>query len=165
MNHPRTLALLSLLLAPLACGGDTTELPTTLFSTAPDAWTEYSTTCGFTFRGPADLAEVQVAPGDSCVAEFETASCRLLADYGGYSNDLSGLSDMPDYAAQSTIIDGRDATLVTVTQLDNPRPHLAAVHFPEVEQKPGNMLTVWISCDDGEARDALGRSINTIRFP
>lgn len=127
-------------------GCELTALPA-----VPDAWTSYSG-CGFEFRGPDGLEDLDPSGVDSCVLSFAGRSCRIDADYGWYSDPLTS----PDFDAIWTRVGGRLARFATTVFEDAGQPYFAGVHFPRVRDGDDDTkLTFSISCEDEASREAM----------
>lgn len=116
------------------------------------SWTAVTSKCGFAFYAPPDVVEVAVQGTDSCVARYDAGGCTYTADYGLYSSDLGDLVDQPHYQRVDVHIAARAAMLVTVGPVQEPKPYIAASHFPDVPAGHGMALTIIARCDSVEAQ-------------
>jgi hypothetical protein len=127
----------------------------------PVDWVRVEAHCGYSFLAPPGVNVRRAMGTDSCVDGWTTRGCMQRGDYGGYSSDLSEYVGEPEYASTRENIQGREATLVTVTMAGLGR--IAAAHFPEVGVD-GVTLTVWASCEDTESQQTALTSFRTITF-
>jgi hypothetical protein len=152
-----------------ACSGERVDDARTVDALEPpDDWPSHDATCGYSFRGPADLRELPAEGIDSCVELFATSECSLSSDLGCCSNPLTAeTGEYRTYASSAVVIDRRSARLVTgVVDSSEDRGEIAAVHFPSIAASgPGGMLTLWIGCATPTARDAIEPLLWSIQFP
>jgi hypothetical protein len=135
---------------------------------APATWVEHPTACSLSFRGPDDLMDLDVMGTDSCVDEFENASCTVDAGSGAFSSGLTDLEDgNEEVVVGRATIDGVEAKVVTAVVSGNTRPYVAGAHFPHPPLAMGNFgvsADVVISCTSREERDAMLSALGTVRF-
>jgi hypothetical protein len=84
-------------------------------ATAPPGWVMIAAGKAFTFEAPRDTARYSGGGTalDSFVEMFRNTDFELGFDYGQFSNDLSGFRAKRNFSFQQTIIDGRQALIVT----------------------------------------------------
>jgi hypothetical protein len=141
--------------------------PTFELPDAPATWVEHATKCGFSFRAPGNLMELDVQGTDSCVDEFEGDACRFMAGSGLFSGGFAELEDADEYEVGHSLIQGFDAKLVTAVRYEEPnRQYLAGVYFPQppFATGPGVTADFLVSCTTRAQRDAMLPTLGTIRF-
>jgi hypothetical protein len=128
----------------------------------PVDWVRVDMHCGYSFMAPPDVVARAALGTDSCIDEWVTSGCIQRGDYGAYSSDLSEYAGQSQYAETRATIDGRAATLLTVTTPD--QVLVAAAHFPRVDAAGLVKLTVWAACNDAAGQQNAHLSFQTITF-
>jgi hypothetical protein len=148
---------------PIAAGCPPFELPT-----APATWVEYPTECGFSFRAPAGLVELDAQGTDSCVAQFDGAACSFHAGSGAFSGGLAEFEGANDSEVGQAAIHGHTAKLVTAVLNGGSHPYVAGAHFPEPPFPNADPFDVsadlLISCRTRGERDAVVAALGTVTF-
>jgi hypothetical protein len=127
---------------------------------APDEWTRVVAACGHSFRAPPGTTGGETAGTDSCVTQYETVSCSLSGDAGGFSDPLTSYTSEAEYVEGDTVIDGRSARWITYDGPDS--MYVAAVHFPAFAGE-GARLTLYASCTSSDDRDEMLALFGTVR--
>lgn len=120
----------------------------------PDGWVEVETKCSFSFYAPPELRDVDAHGVDSCVAMFALPECKFSADYGYYSDSLTGHEEEPEFGEVEIIADnGRQAWLVhfRLEESHDARPYFAGVHVPGTTRAVA-ALTFTAACTTASAQ-------------
>ena len=122
----------------------------------PENWRTVNARDKFTFEAPSNLASQLALGVDSFVGRYASPSMELTFDYGWFSDSLERFKTHPDYSAQTAIIGGKTAIVVTW------KGH-AAVYFPRVTDKI--KLTMSAKVKDSAAVDDAQTIFRSVRFP
>jgi hypothetical protein len=139
--------VLGLVLFAVACGGaDASEGDANDAVVVGADWVRVESSCGYSFDAPPDVTKRAVQGIDSCVDAWTAGSCEYHGDYGWYSNDLSGYSDLPEFHLTEKPVGGRAARVMTARSED---AFIAAVYIPGLDAGDEQIaLTLWGQCED-----------------
>ena len=128
----------------------------------PDGWVGFGTGCGLGFRAPPGLTRIPGRGIDSCVFEYEGASCSVRGEAGQYSGALRELEKAEGSRVGQASVNGVQAKIVTARLEREALPFVAAAHFPE----PGfsGSVDFVLACATAAAREQLLPVLGTILF-
>lgn len=158
----RRLTVLGLML--MGCGGESTSgsADAAHEGAVPADWVRMQADCGYGFRAPPEMMEVESQGTDSCVDGWSTPGCTYSGDYGAFSSNLTEYVGQPQYEAVQESVDGRAAKFVTA-MADGFL--VAAVHIAEIDPAtPSLGLTVAANCRDAEGQQDALAVFKTIDF-
>lgn len=123
------------------------------------------------FYSPPNLIQQDVKGTDSSVWEYRGHDMILQIDLGRYSNNLQSYSEQSEYSEELTEIDGKAAKICTFevgknSSLNNKQKcqHIAAVHFPEIDNDFNTKLTFMVYCENADCRDIAKDIFYSIKF-
>jgi hypothetical protein len=152
--------VLGLALFAVACGGaDASEGDANDAVVVGADWVRVESSCGYGFDAPPDVTELAVQGIDSCVDAWTTGSCEYHGDYGGFSNDLSGYSDLPEFRLTEKSVGGRAARVMTARSGD---AFVAAVYIPGLDADERIALTLWGECADKSGQTEALAAFGTV---
>lgn len=163
-------------------------VPATTIGAGGDSWQQHDAG-PFSFRLPSDMVQTNRRGIDSLVAGFDGDTCRLMYDYGIYSDSLrlQNYGGKPEFMERTLTIDSRPARLITYLE-DRPigdfpyndrpaippfaTPYRAAVHVADLgpsirstaSRPVQNRLTMVVGCQDPAERDRMMAIFHSIEF-
>ncbi|MBP2328159.1 hypothetical protein JOF56_008544 [Kibdelosporangium banguiense] len=126
----------------------------------PEGWREITLVDAVSFAVPPDAQAQDFQPVDSAFGVMRGPNYEVVYDYGRFGEDLTALTDKPEFVRTSREITGGTAAEVAFRGDGNP---WGWVRILSTQQDESNHLTIRVSCVDVAACRLADDVFNSIR--
>jgi hypothetical protein len=136
-----------------------------------DGWAKVSAGRAFSLRAPAGTVFKQEQGIDSFVGEFHGPGFWMTFDFGIYSYDFPDERKDPRYAAEKTLIDGKDAIIFVGPGQATCKGHgdtMVAMYVAGIGTGPfghANALSIWTCVGEVAEIPVVKEIYHTMKFP
>lgn len=127
----------------------------------PSGWSKVLIGNRLSFWVPPNLQAEPRQSVDSLAGELRGEGCALRYDFGESADALDSYRQHSNYVERQTVIDGKQAKLVSFTDETN-QEHVAAIHFGRLGRN--KRLTIYVGCNSAEKARELDAVFALIRF-